>query len=107
MSNNDPKCLSELIKAPGSRLDELASEARSRIDLADRLRESLPPELSPHLLAANLREDGTLIVVASSPAWASRFRFEATELLAICRKQDNGAMRVRVRVGNAGPGTSA
>jgi len=105
MSNNDPKCLSELIRTPGSHLEELAAEARSRMDLADQLREKLPQELARHLMGANLRDDGTLVVVASSPEWASRFRFEATEILATCRQQERRALRIKVRVGNASPGS--
>jgi hypothetical protein len=58
----------------------------------------LTRELADALLGASLRDDGTLVITAASPAWASRLRFEGSGLLAACRQRYPVAKRVKVRV---------
>ncbi len=101
MSENAPKPLSELIFRAGSAVNDLARRAESAIELAAALRGALPDELAGALQAATLREDGTVVVMAVSPAWAARLRFEADTLLARCRERHPGATRLRVRVSGA------
>ena len=98
MSSKGPKSLSELLDSEDSAVRELASEASQRLALADRLRSSIEPDLAVHLTGANLREDGTLVLLTTSPEWAARLRYEATRLLTACREQYPAAARVRVRV---------
>jgi predicted nucleic acid-binding Zn ribbon protein len=50
------------------------------------------------ILAANVREDGELVVICRSPAWASRLRFTADVLLEAARAQGAEASRCSVRV---------
>jgi hypothetical protein len=76
----------------------LGREAAARVALTDHLRASLPAPLGEHITAANLRGDGTLVVLASGPEWAARLRFESDRLLGLCRERAPGAARVRVRV---------
>lgn len=106
MSDKSPKPLSELIFRPGSPVGELARRAAGTEDLAAALRSALGGGLAAELRSASLRDDGTLVVIAASPAWAARLRFEAPALLAKCREQHPAATRVRVRVaGTAWPGS--
>ena len=105
MSNSGPKSLSELIFAPGGPLHELAVRAARRSDLAGFLRAGLPPELGAHVVAGNLRPDGTLVVVTDSPAWAARLRFEGASILARCQEIYPESQRVKVRV--TGPDADA
>ena len=98
MSDKEAKSLSGLISDPESGLGRLAREAADRVALADCLREALGAELGHNLSAANLREDGTLVLLASGPEWATRMRFEADRLLRLCREKYPRAARVRVRV---------
>ena len=98
MSDKEAKSLSGLISDPDSGLGRLAREAADRVALTDRLREALDPELGHSLRAANLREDGTLVLLASGPEWAARLRYEADRLLRLCREKNPQAARVRVRV---------
>jgi hypothetical protein len=103
MSKNTPKSLSELIFRPGSALHDLAKQAETAMGLAAALRAGLPPEMSAELRSASLRDDGTLVVLASSPAWAARLRFERETLLARCHALHPQVRRVTVRVsGSAG-----
>jgi len=62
------------------------------------MRSQLPAELVDGLVHCNCRDDGTLVVTAASPAWASRLRFETPRLLDICAAAGVDAARVKVRV---------
>ena len=98
MAGKEPRLLAELMRAGPGALGRLADSARQRCDLAALLRAALAPDTAAALLGATLREDGTLVVTASSPAWASRLRFESAELLARAQERLPDARRVRVRV---------
>ncbi len=86
------------VVGPGTALGRLAAEADSRMDLVVRIRALLPEELRAGVAACNLREDGTLVVLAPSPEWAARLRFEGETLLAGCRSFRPEAARLRLRV---------
>ncbi|GMW06930.1 MAG: DciA family protein [Gammaproteobacteria bacterium] len=99
MSEKSLKSLSDLLQQPAGPFADLARKATATEELAATLRASLGPELAAELRAAHLRPDGTLVILAGSPAWASRLRFEAQGLLERCRERHPQAARVRVRVG--------
>ncbi|RMF95558.1 MAG: DUF721 domain-containing protein [Gammaproteobacteria bacterium] len=101
MSKSGPKSLSDLVTKRGGAIERLAAAAAGRLALGEHLRSSIEPALAAHLRGANLREDGSLVVLADSPEWATRLRFESSRLLAACRRQYPGATRVLVRVGGA------
>ena len=73
----------------GGTLDELVQRAEGLDRLMSGLKKVLDPTLALHLKGVNLRRDGQLVLVAESPAWAARLRFEADKLLAAA--QDGGA----------------
>jgi hypothetical protein len=102
MSNKELKPLASLILTGGTALRELALEAARRSDLAGYLRAGLPADLAPHLVGGNLRPNGVLVVLADSPAWAARLRFEGAQLLARCRELHPESQRVKVRVAGSG-----
>lgn len=54
--------------------------------LTSALRAALAADLAENLIAANVRDDGSLVLVCSSSAWASRLRFETDNLVRIARK---------------------
>ncbi len=82
----------------GGALRKVVGRAREMDGLAARLRAAVDPEAAVHLLAANLREDGELTLVCSSPAWAARLRFESETLLAAARAAGFEAQRCGVKV---------
>lgn len=91
--------LEKLLQAPGgSPLRQVVRRARDMDDLAARLRAALDPEAAPHLVAANLRDDGELAVICSSPAWAARLRFESDALLEAARSAGLEAHRCSIKV---------
>ena len=101
MLKGKPKSLSELIGSQNSPLGNLASEARLRESLSDHLRKHLPADLSAGLLHCNLRDETTLIVIASSPEWASRLRFEKELFIRLCADHGTQVTDVKVRVGSS------
>lgn len=81
-----------------SGLGELIQHARDMGDLVQILQNSLPEEQRAAISAANIRDDGELVILASSSAWASRLRYEADSLLATVRAAGKPASKCSVRV---------
>jgi hypothetical protein len=61
------------------RLKDLLGRIRQNEAMTARVRALLPVDLAAHLVAA-LLQDGRLLLLASSPAWASRLRFSVPQL---------------------------
>ena len=100
MLKEKPKILSEIVVDVDSRVYKLAAEARRRVHLTDYLRSQLPEGLSAGVLGCNIRPDGTLIVIASSPEWANRLRFESARLLRIGQALESQVQSIKLRVAN-------
>ena len=85
----------------GGDLGEVVRRAQALGELTEVLVRALPAEFSGSIVAANLRDQGELVVIAASSAWANRLRYEAETLTAAAR--DNGltvaSCRIRVRSG--------
>ena len=82
----------------GGDLGALVRRAREMGELTHILSEGLHEEYAGAIVAANLREDGELIVIAASSAWASRLRYETDTLLAAARDAGLNPVACRVRV---------
>ena len=94
---------------PAKRLDSLLNpnedgglgaiirRARGMEELVAKLRAALPADEASSIVAANLRDDGTLVVLVSSPAWASRLRFEGDKLMRAA-EPSGSVVRCQVRV---------
>jgi hypothetical protein len=89
-----------LNSAQGTSLDKVIRRARDMDDLTTRLRRSLEPEMAAQLLGANLRDDGQLVLICGSSAWAAKLRFESETLLDVARQGGAHATSCRVRVGS-------
>lgn len=94
-----PKRLENLLNtnADGG-LGEIVRRARNLDQLVDALQRVLPEEIGSGIRAANIRDDGELVVLAETPAWAARLRFEADRLVAAARETGAAVTRCRVRV---------
>jgi hypothetical protein len=66
-------------------LDELVKKAQNMGELTHILQSVLETDLAQSLKAANIREDGELVVICESSAWAAKLRFEADKLLHAAR----------------------
>jgi hypothetical protein len=87
MTSKRPHSLAELLGT--GTLADLATEARRREGLTERIRALLPADEAAHLIAASLTQAGELLLMMDSSVWAARVRYRAEEL---------GAERLRVRV---------
>ena len=80
-------------------LGNIVRRAREMGELAEALAKALPPDEAASLVAANVREDGELVVICRSPAWAARLRYEANTLLTAARQYGATVQRITIRVG--------
>jgi hypothetical protein len=79
-------------------LANLISRAKSMGELTSVLCNSLPESDRSAIVAANIREDGELIVICASSAWASRLRYQTDDLLRAARDSGVTAHTCRIRV---------
>jgi len=82
----------------GGELADIVRRAREMGELTHVLSKGLPDEYAGAIIAANLREDGDLVIIAASSAWASRLRYETDVLLATARDAGLSPTACRVRV---------
>jgi hypothetical protein len=79
--------LENLLKTgTGGNLDKIIQRAQNMDVLTTALRGELPTDAGQNLLAANLRENGELVLICASSAWASRLRFESEKLADAARR---------------------
>jgi hypothetical protein len=99
MSAESPQPVAHHFDRPSGRLRRMLQQARRLQRLDQQLRARLPSPLKHHCQAANDPQQ-TLIVLVDSPAWASRLRFHAPELLSQLRNhrgQRFHELKIRVR----------
>jgi hypothetical protein len=78
---------------------DLERRVQATVDLAGRVRASLPGPEKEHVISASYRDD-TLVVIADSAAWASHIRYAQAQLLEQLRAQgETQFTKVRVKVG--------
>ena len=93
------KSLENLLKpSHDGDLGNIVRRARDMGALAAALARSLPPEEAESIVAANVRQDGELVVLCQSPAWAARLRFASDTLLDAARAHGAQADRCSIRV---------
>lgn len=91
--------LEKLLKSgAGTGLDKIIQTAQNMDVLTAALQAAVAAEMGENLLAANVRDDGELVVICSSSAWASRLRFEEGALLAAATEAGFEASSMRVTV---------
>ena len=96
MASDDLKNL--LNSSAGGELGDIVRRARKMGELTHVLCNGLPDEYAGAIVAANLREDGDLVIIAASSAWASRLRYETDALLAAAREAGLSQDACRIRV---------
>ena len=79
-------------------LGDLVRRAREMGELTGVLVRALPDEQAMGVVAANVREDGELVVIAATSAWASRLRYESETLLKAAQSAGIKAHTCRIRV---------
>ncbi len=79
-------------------LGTIVQRAQELAALAEALARGVGKEEGASIVAANVRDDGELVVLVRSSAWASRLRFAAETLLETARAQGVEADRCTIRV---------
>ena len=79
-------------------LGEIVRHAQDMGELAQCLRDSLPEDEAGGILAANIRDNGELVVLAATPAWAAKLRFEADTLKAAAGAPGTRVASCKIRV---------
>jgi hypothetical protein len=79
-------------------LGDVISRARQMGELTEILMRALPESDRGAIIAANVRDDGELVVICASSAWASRLRYETEKLLVAAKDAGITAHTCRVRV---------
>jgi hypothetical protein len=93
------KRLENLLNASnGGGLGDIIRHAREMGDLVQVLQQVLPADHAPAIAAANIRDDGELVILASSSAWAARLRYEGELLLTAARATGAAVSTCTVRV---------
>ena len=91
--------LENLLKpGAGGTLDKIIRRAQDMGELTTALRAELPAPESQNLLAANLRDDGELVLICASSTWAARIRFDSDKLIDVARKAGLTVHTCRVSV---------
>jgi len=96
MSRNQLKNL--LNPSENGDLGALVRRAREMGELTGVLGRALPADHAAAIIAANVRDNGELVVIAASSAWANRLRYEADTLLEAARSVGVEAHTCRIRV---------
>jgi len=79
-------------------LAKVVNRAKRMGELTAILAAALPPAHRSAIIAANVREDGELVVICASSAWASRLRYETDKLLQAAKDAGVSAHTCRIRV---------
>ena len=96
--------LEKLLKTgAGGALEEIVQRAQNMDNLTSAIRSVLPDEAQSQLLAANIRENGELVLICSSSSWAARLRFESEQLIEAARLTGAEVNKCKVKVGAARP----
>ncbi len=85
----------------GGDLGDIVKRAREMGALVQVLQQALTADHAASIVAANIRDDGQLIVLANSSAWAARLRFESDALIDAARKSGADVTSCTVRVARA------
>ena len=79
-------------------LGDIIRHAQDMGELVRVLQKKIPEDMASSIRAANIRDDGGLVVLVSSPAWAAKLRFEADTLIAAARTAGADVTSCKVRV---------
>ena len=78
-------------------LGAVVKRARSMGALTEALTAALPEADRGAIVAANVRDDGELVVICASPAWAAKLRFVSDVLLEAAQAAGADVTRCRVQ----------
>ncbi len=103
MRFSEQHTLQDVLHRSESNLGQLVAKAQQWAQLNEQLHEILLPEIALHASVSYV-EEGILVLVADSSAWATRLRFETPRLLSHFRTHTTlcglKSIQVKVRKGD-------
>lgn len=78
-------------------LQRIERELKAQKTLLTDVRQCLPADLAKHCAAAQLRE-GTLVLHTDSPAWATRLRYLAPQLVSVLADEYPALREIKIRL---------
>ncbi|MHC9509905.1 DciA family protein [Kangiella sp. M94] len=79
------KSVADVLNSPESELKSLLDKANSLKSITDSIHQHLPKDLQKHCSVSEYNKT-SLVITADSPVWATRLRYQSSELLAQLRK---------------------
>jgi hypothetical protein len=79
-------------------LADIVRHAQDMGELVTALQRALPEDMAQSIRAANIRDDGELVILAASSAWAAKLRFEADRLMEAARQTGTEVTSSKIRV---------
>ncbi|AUD78295.1 DUF721 domain-containing protein [Kangiella profundi] len=79
------KSVADVLNSPDSVLKGLLDKADSLKSITDSIHQHLPEELQKHCTVSEYNKT-SLVITADSPVWATRLRYQSSELLTQLRK---------------------
>jgi hypothetical protein len=79
-------------------LGDIVKRAQGMGELVQHLQQAIPGKTGSSIVAANVRDDGELVILANSSAWAAKLRFEAETLMEAARQNGHQVRSCKVRV---------
>lgn len=94
--------LKDLIGTPDTTVADLIRRSAEVEALTRLVRDLVPAQLKPHVVAA-CRRNTTLTIVTDSPAWAAQLRFRAEDIrTSLNARQGHSLQKLRVSVSAPG-----
>jgi hypothetical protein len=79
-------------------LESIIQRAKEMDNLKKMLRNVLNKEAAKHLISANIRRNGELVLLCNSSAWGSKIRFDQEKLLKIAQTKWKFLTSCRVKI---------
>ncbi|MAD91979.1 MAG: hypothetical protein CMQ54_04530 [Gammaproteobacteria bacterium] len=83
-------------------LGSLIKHTQRMTELTDHLCRTLPKTDRHAIVAANVRDNGELVVICTSSAWASRLRYKTKILIEAANEAGIKANSCRIRISGSG-----
>jgi len=82
-------------------LDKVVQRAKDMEELNLLINNSLNKETTSHIVGCNLYDNGKLVILCDSIAWAAKLRFENDKILTIARKRFPNTANCEIKISRA------
>ena len=90
--------LKHCLELDSNNLESIIKRAKEMDNLKKMLRNVLDKEAAKHLISANIRRNGELVLLCNSSAWGSKIRFDQEKLLKTAQTKWKFLTSCRVKI---------